>query len=49
MQYHLTTVAKSVGVLFVQATSRELHQQAAEGLGEPVDINSHGTLKPFVV
>ena len=33
----------------VQAASGELREQAAEGLGELVDITSEETLKPFVV
>lgn len=33
----------------MQAASGELREQAAEGLGELVDITSEETLKPFVV
>lgn len=33
----------------VQAASAELREQAAEGLGELVDVTSEETLKPFVV
>ena len=36
-------------VLCAQAASGELREQAAEGLGELVDITSEETLKPFVV
>ena len=36
-------------MLRVQAASGELREQAAEGLGELVDITSAETLKPFVV
>ena len=36
-------------MICVQAASGELREQAAEGLGELVDITSEETLKPFVV
>lgn len=36
-------------VVYAQAASGELREQAAEGLGELVDITSEETLKPFVV
>lgn len=38
-----------VVVVCAQAASGELREQAAEGLGELVDITSEETLKPFVV